>query len=1045
MAGRPQGTAGRRASGVKLVRSLGARRWAVMVAAVVVLLIIVAVLIATPPLSRPLAERLAEAWLRQHGADASIEVTALSDTAMTARVRLGDRRDPDLTIDRLDVVYTLSGPWTGRALDFTPRAVRLVRPRLRARLRNGAIDLGQLAGLVEWARRRPPTRQPLPDITIVDGQARLATPGGVLAVTGDGAYADRRTLVFNGRLAPFRLVLGRASVSGEGGVLEVIRRGPRLAAKAELRAGRLQRGADTMRVTALGLQSDLPWPGRPDRLAGAASLRLSVQGLAGVWGGARLADAAVTAGVDGAVDATGERQRLAGALTAAIRTVAAEGSRARIAGLAMGAALPRLDLAHDAGSFSARSRGTLTLSLDRLTVPVGAGAGLSAAATLTDGTVALEHGAWSGRATLVGRAAGRGGVSAPLVRRLAGGLPLVAGTRPYAGALGSALKDMRFTAPQWRLDIDGRRTRFALAAPARLDAASGAALVLSGQGELAAARGWRAQGAGAVAVSGGGLPSLSLQASDLVAGPDGLEATLRGRGAFDTAFAKGADAEALGRLVLAKGRLRVDLLGCSPLKAERLAAGGYAAKDVSLRVCPGPAPLVEASARRWRASGRVEGLRGDDADLTLRLRDTNAAFNVDGGVTGIGEARLTLASATVVDLASPARFSPLAVEGELRGGAEAWRGAFTVSDRAKRPLARLTVAASAGGLGRLEVDMGQTFSSGVLQPADLTPFAAGAREVAGQVAFKGWFEWGAAGRERSGGELIVRDLGLTGPTGPVTKLDTHVVFTSLSPLVTAPDQELTVAQVASLTPLTKLDVVFDLNDDTLNLRRVRGDLAGGQVSLAPTRVDLRPGSRFDGVLLVHRIDLGEVLAATSLADQVKLQAIVDGQIPFSVGPWGITIQQGVMSSVGGGRLSISRTALGAPAARAQAAQGGVAQDFAYQALENLAFESLDARLNTLPKDRLGVIFHIKGRHDPPQRQRAVIRLADAMRGRMMDRPIALPSDTRIDLTLDTSLNFGELVQALAAAWRDAIRPATIHSVSAAPGSASSFTGSSSHP
>jgi hypothetical protein len=402
-----------------------------------------------------------------------------------------------------------------------------------------------------------------------------------------------------------------------------------------------------------------------------------------------------------------------------------------------------------------------------------------------------------------------------------------------------------------------------------------------------------------------------------------------------------------------------------------------------------------------------------------------------------------------VDLADPARFRPLTVEGDLRVG-EGWGGGFTVSDRAKHRLARVTVAASPAGAGRLDVDTGElTFVPGGLQPVDLTPLAAGAREVAGQVAFKGRFEWGAAGKERSGGELVVRDLGLTGPTGPVTKLDTRIVFTSLAPLVTAPNQQVTVAQIASLTPLTKLDVVFDLSDHMLNLRQAQGNLAGGQVSLGPATVDLRSSS-FDGALMLHRIDLGEVLAATSLADQVKLQAIVDGKIPFSVGPSGVSIQGGVLSSVGGGRLSISRAALGAPAVAASArgasgAPPGVAQDFAYQALEDLAFDNLDARLNSLPSDRLGVIFHIKGRHDPAKRRRATIRFADVIRGRAMDRPLALPSDTKIDLTLDTSLNFGELVRALTVAWQDAIRPATSHPESAARGSASPATGGPRHP
>jgi hypothetical protein len=999
-----------------------------MVAAAIVLLIIVAALLAAPPLSRPLAGRLVENWLREHGADASVEVTALSDTALTAKVRLGDRRDPDLTVDRLDVAYTLSGPWTGRGLDLTPRAVRLVRPRLKARWRNGGIEVGQLAGLVDWARRRPPTGQPLPDITIVDGQARLATPGGMLLIAGHGDYADRRRLVFAGGLAPFRLVQGGASVSGDGGVLAVERQRQRLIAKADLGATRLRLGAEDARLATLSLRSDVPWTDRPDRMTGPASFRLSVQGLSGVWSGSRLVDAAATADLNGALDATGERQRLVGVLTATVRAAAAEGSGARIAGLTAGATLPRLDLAHDSHSLSARGRGTVTLSLDRLAVRSGAGSGLSAAATLTDGTLALEDGAWSGQAALVGRASGRGGATALFIRRLVGGWPVVGGARPYAGALAGALKDVRFAAPQWRLDVDRRRTRLALAAPARLDAASGAGLVLSGQGELTGARGWRAQGAGAVAVSGGGLPSLSLQASELVAGPSGFQATLRAHGAFETDIASGADAVIDGRLVVANGRLGFDLLRCAPVKAARLDFGGSVGQGVSLSVCPGSAPLVEASGSRWRALGRVEGLHGDDVALAAGLRDARATFDVGGGPAGVGEARLALESATLVDLTDPARFRPLVLEGDLRGG-EAWRGAFTVSDRAKHRLARLTVAASAAGSGRVDVDTGElTFVLGGLQPVDLTPLATGARDVAGQVAFKGWLEWGAAGPEHSGGALVVRDLALTGPTGPVSKLNTKIVFTNLWPPATAPDQQLTVAEIASITPLTNLDVVFDLRDSTLNLRRARADLAGGQLSLQPTTVDLRAGSRLDGALALHRVNLGEVLAATSLADQVKLQAIVDGLIPFSVGSSGVSIREGMLTSVGGGRLSISRTALGVPAAGGPSAQAGAAQDFAYQALENLAFESLDARVNSLPKDRLGVIFHIKGRHDPPTAQRATIRFGDVMRGRAMDRPLALPSDTKIDLTLDTSLNFGELIQALAAAWQDALRPAATETV-----------------
>jgi hypothetical protein len=179
------------------------------------------------------------------------------------------------------------------------------------------------------------------------------------------------------------------------------------------------------------------------------------------------------------------------------------------------------------------------------------------------------------------------------------------------------------------------------------------------------------------------------------------------------------------------------------------------------------------------------------------------------------------------------------------------------------------------------------------------------------------------------------------------------------------------------------------------------------------------------VLVLDQVNLGDIIAASSLADTIKLDAVVDGRIPFEIGPSGLTIQQGSVAAVKPGRLSISRQALSGGKAAvapspAPSGQAGFAQDLAYQAMENLAFDQLEASLNSLPHERLGVIFHIKGRHDPPHPQRAVIALSDLVGGRALSKPMALPSNTRIDLTLDTSLNFGELVRALGQAWRDSM-------------------------
>jgi hypothetical protein len=85
-------------------------------------------------------------------------------------------------------------------------------------------------------------------------------------------------------------------------------------------------------------------------------------------------------------------------------------------------------------------------------------------------------------------------------------------------------------------------------------------------------------------------------------------------------------------------------------------------------------------------------------------------------------------------------------------------------------------------------------------------------------------------------------------------------------------------------------------------------------------------------------------------------------------------------------------------------------DFAYQAMENLAFTRFDAQVDSRPDGRLGVLFHIVGRHDPPQHQEITLSWMDLIRRRFMDKKLPLPSGTEVNLTLDTSLDLDDLLQ-----------------------------------
>ena len=68
-----------------------------------------------------------------------------------------------------------------------------------------------------------------------------------------------------------------------------------------------------------------------------------------------------------------------------------------------------------------------------------------------------------------------------------------------------------------------------------------------------------------------------------------------------------------------------------------------------------------------------------------------------------------------------------------------------------------------------------------------------------------------------------------------------------------------------------------------------------------------------------------------------------------------------------------------------------------------------AAVDSRPDGRLGVVFHIVGKHDPPQHQEIRIGLFDLLQKKFLGRKLPLPSGTGVDLTLDTTLNLDDLL------------------------------------
>ena len=1010
---------------------------------------------------REISRELAEAWLRDHGIEAAVELDDLDATGFTGKVRLGSRAAPVFSADRLEVAYDLSAPWTGEKFGIQTRAVRLVRPRILASIDDkGQVRFGALQPLIDEALKSPKKPNvPGPAILVEDARLSLSTPGGRAVITGDASLDDGQLLRFDGRLAPLRYAVANLSIDSKGASVSTRKRGDRLTIDVVLAIDSLDAEAGDLADASARLTADLPYPDLVKQTAsGPLEARLTLRTDSGRLGDSQAdaltGDFAVTGRIDGGVEAFAFLGRARGALRGArlssptldareagltldLSNVSAGRAQGRIS--ARGAALAKLSAkdAVAAGTalrdLSADVRSTsLGLALDSQGAAISGPLAIDArAARLASGALALsaarlnatgriDQGQNGLALTLDGSAGGRSGISGPDAERLAALIPNPAYGRP----LSQALRTFELSAPSIGLDIGGGRTRLTLAQAARLAAPNGVVLTAAApKGLLLDAGPNSASGALQASLSGGGLPSIQTTAANwrmaggVMTSP--LSITTEG---FNLPPIQGVSGTIDGQARIAGGRFTLTTAKCAPVTAKAYALGESPVTDIKAQLCPAKAPLVTAGVGGWSAALRFQDGEGDLAVAQAKLQNIKGEATF-GGVRGFERSTVRVEGGAVTDAAPERRFNTILAKGGLALSGGLWSGTFQAATPVGAPLGEIRLRhVVATGRGQADIDASKLiFAPGALQPADLSPMAAFAREAKGAASFTGVFAWDPNGAT-SRGRLVADKIDFTSPIGFVATLDGAVDFNSLAPLTTAPGQTLKVVKIDSLVPLTAIESVFQLGADVLKVSRTTFEAAKGKITIEPIEVPLALDKTMSGVIVIEHLDLGEVIAASSLAERVKIDAVVDGRLPFTFGPEGLRFQEGKIHAIQPGRIELSRAVLtdvaaspadapGAPPAAP--AQVNAIQDFAYQAMENLAFEQLEAGVNSTDKGRLGILFHIKGQHDPKVAEKARVGILDLLRGRAFDKRIALPAKTPVDLTLDTSLNFDELL----AAWR----------------------------
>ncbi|ESQ83446.1 hypothetical protein AEAC466_12280 [Asticcacaulis sp. AC466] len=565
-------------------------------------------------------------------------------------------------------------------------------------------------------------------------------------------------------------------------------------------------------------------------------------------------------------------------------------------------------------------------------------------------------------------------------------------------------------------------------------------------------------GAFGLALSGPDLPQLALTIDGLASDPRGVAAGAFGLAAqFDFDPFAGATFDGEGRFVVTNGGGLIVTLSRPATFAVRSAELGDHLENLSATITQTGQTFLTYNSDAWRVSGAFGGLALAAPNESVKLADGNGPFEAYSLGDGLGF-KAALSRATLTDglPADQTRFTPLLLSGTINQDRRALTGRFfAATSAAKGPDGTpLRIAAinldnnNLSGAGALSVStLDLNFRADGLQPAQLTPMAAMifAGGVNGGIDFKGAFNWDKT-RTWSGGILKIgmRDfMGATqnlgpkgmdfiGPTGASEGLTGEIDFTSLAPLRSEPGQKIHLAKTQLGVPLTDLDLNVQFLGDQMRVESARVDSPGGVLRLEPTIVPFDGKTPVTGTLTFDGLDFGKVVAASDLAKSMTFEGRMSGRMPFRVEGGKIRLSDGAMSSDAPGHISIRRSAVTgieatgsmtsdtpSPTAALAARNAEAAadpnfnpfQDLAYQAMEHIAFDKVDARLNSTDGGILDINFHIKGHFDPPQKQKANISLYDYITGKWMQKPIALPSNTPLELYLEVPLPLDKIIDA----------------------------------
>jgi len=615
---------------------------------------------------------------------------------------------------------------------------------------------------------------------------------------------------------------------------------------------------------------------------------------------------------------------------------------------------------------------------------------------------------------------GRGRVDAGNVQSALRLLPVLGSEPKLIDAFSRSAQAIGFHA---NLRLAGTHDQLAVVAsnPIAIKSDSGASLAIAqvAPDQPLLMLGATVRGGIALKMGGGGLPAAELTLanfafSNSAATGRAIEAELRTTLSVSTTAFQSAAISGRAHLTEKNKSLALMLDGCANVRLGALVLNGK--KDVSdarATLCADPGQSLFASDEAgWRFGARLNNASANLPAAQSAMTNATGLIAMTGASNGRTTGTATLSRGVLVDLLKGTRFLPIAISGTAALSEGTWRGRGTL-ESTRHPTKLGTVAfwhRLADAQGQATIDAhGVRFVPDGFAPSDLSPLLASIARADGTASFEGQIAWNRHAIT-SGGQLDVDGLRFTSPLGGAQNTTTHIKFISLLPPETAPEQGIGIDRIEWVSPMTAVGAHFHFSTKVIDLSGMTAEVAGGTVRIDPLTITVGANQTISGTVRLSQIDLGQLLAQSNLSSKVHAQALLSGNIPFSLSNEGFRIKDGYVAATKPGRIAIDRTLWTSGAISSNAMQ-----DFAYQAMENLAFDTLQGKINSLPAGRLGLILHISGRNDPPGAVEARVGLFDLLRGQAFSKPVPLPKGTPIDLTLDTSLNFDELLRAYRAA------------------------------